>query len=350
MPSHTRATWSVRSLVRLLILGLVGLLAISVVIAVVGRQRVAANIDHVRDHLLPGINAVTNLGRAFADQDLARRGYLLAADEDVRQRLTEAASAEQVARRSAGRLLHDAQSRTELDRVDAAAAHWRAAVPSSVLASRAHAPLPAGEIDALTVASDAAYAALRVEIRVLRDHVFALVHSEFAQVADEQRLASLLVGVVIVLALIVAIVAALVMRRRVTKPAQRLLDDVAAVASGDYDRAVPARGARELREIADAVETMRNSVLGYAGELAGARASHAQQVEQHRLSAELHDSTLRRVFGLGLTLQSTALRHPEMRAEIEPLVDVTDEIIRELRRIIFDLRPEGSASFVSADA
>ena len=61
------------------------------------------------------------------------------------------------------------------------------------------------------------------------------------------------------------------------------------------------------------------------------------------MAADLHDVTLQRVFGLGLTLTSLGVRHPRLSGELDPLIDETDSIVRGLRAI-FDLTGSAAAA------
>ncbi|WP_254181819.1 sensor histidine kinase [Nocardioides pinisoli] len=60
--------------------------------------------------------------------------------------------------------------------------------------------------------------------------------------------------------------------------------------------------------------------------------------ERERLAADLHDLVIQRVYALGLSLSMLARRHPELRDQLEPLVQETDLVTGELREVIFDLR------------
>ena len=63
--------------------------------------------------------------------------------------------------------------------------------------------------------------------------------------------------------------------------------------------------------------------------------------ERERIARDLHDTVLQRLFGLGLELQATAIRSPDVSDRIEHSVDEIDLIIREIRTAVFTL---GSAA------
>jgi signal transduction histidine kinase len=69
--------------------------------------------------------------------------------------------------------------------------------------------------------------------------------------------------------------------------------------------------------------------------------------EHDRLASDLHDLTIQRVFGLGLTLASLTRRHPELESAFAPLIAETDQTIRELRTVIFDISRHQQTSAAS---
>jgi len=84
-------------------------------------------------------------------------------------------------------------------------------------------------------------------------------------------------------------------------------------------------------------------------QLMAAERASARDDEQSRMAADLHDVTLQRVFGLGLALTSLGFRQPRLSAELDPLIDETDSIVRGLRAVIFDLT-QSTATAGSGDA
>ncbi len=63
--------------------------------------------------------------------------------------------------------------------------------------------------------------------------------------------------------------------------------------------------------------------------------------ERERIARDLHDTVLQRLFGLGLELQATAIRSPDVSERIEHAVDELDLIIREIRTAVFTLGSAG---------
>ena len=63
--------------------------------------------------------------------------------------------------------------------------------------------------------------------------------------------------------------------------------------------------------------------------------------ERERIARDLHDTVLQRLFGLGLELQATAIRSPDVSDRLERAVDEIDLIIREIRTAVFTLGSAG---------
>ncbi len=57
------------------------------------------------------------------------------------------------------------------------------------------------------------------------------------------------------------------------------------------------------------------------------------EAERVRVGEELNDVVVRRLFALGLSLESTLGLHPELEDELRPLIRQTDELIRAVRDV-----------------
>jgi signal transduction histidine kinase len=77
-------------------------------------------------------------------------------------------------------------------------------------------------------------------------------------------------------------------------------------------------------------------------QLLAANEELSARAERDRMAANLHDLTIQRIFRLGLSLSSFAAREPRVAARVEPMVDETDHIIRELRGVIYALGEDGA--------
>jgi signal transduction histidine kinase len=122
-----------------------------------------------------------------------------------------------------------------------------------------------------------------------------------------------------------------------TRPLRRLVAALSQVAHHSYENPIPVEGPSELREIASAAETMRESVIAQTSALAVAEQTLTIRAERDRVAADLHDLTIQRVFALGMRLSGLAARHPAARTDLNEMVDEADVVIKELRAIIFEL-------------
>jgi len=72
--------------------------------------------------------------------------------------------------------------------------------------------------------------------------------------------------------------------------------------------------------------------------------------DRDRLARDLHDHVIQRLFGLGLALQSLAVRaSPDIAAGLQKQVNEADEIISEVRATIYALGMGGSSRGVRDD-
>jgi len=121
------------------------------------------------------------------------------------------------------------------------------------------------------------------------------------------------------------------------QPLRRLIAALSEVANDSYERPIPTEGPIEIRQIAMAAEAMRTSIVEQTAALSAAEHSLGISNERDRVAAELRDLTIERIFAMGLRLSGLAARHPPLRAELNQLVEEADDVIRELRSIIFEL-------------
>lgn len=63
--------------------------------------------------------------------------------------------------------------------------------------------------------------------------------------------------------------------------------------------------------------------------------------DRERIAREIHDGVIQAIFGVAMGLQATSgrLRDPELAGRVDAAVDQLDEVIRDLRSYIFELRP-----------
>ena len=133
--------------------------------------------------------------------------------------------------------------------------------------------------------------------------------------------------------------------RYVTQPLQRLGQQANRVAWGDFQAVErPVGGVEEIADLQGALRQMAVQVRGYQTAMRSyvAAITRAQEEERLRLARELHDDTVQSLIALGQRLeraQKAASPETTSRAQLEELRQVTHGLVRDLRRLIGDLRP-----------
>ncbi|MGY1636867.1 CHASE3 domain-containing protein [Geodermatophilus sp. SYSU D00742] len=336
---------SLRAVVHVVVAVLIGMLVVSAVVTGAARATVAAAQRTLSDEVLPARQATSDLVTAYVNQETGHRGFLLTGDPVFLEPYDQGrAAADGLQSRLADLLSDDAEGLALLEDVQAAGERWQRTVAEPGNAVRGAGPLADAEARSLAVDGKAQFDALRGRVTALEDRTVELTTAQLARIRGAQSLANVIAISAAVLAVAVGLGTWLFLRRRLTRPLQRLLTDVRVVADGDYDHRIDRRGPQELSLLADAVDRMRVSVVASGRERVAAQHELTLRQEHDRMAADLHDLTIQRVFGLGLRLASAGLRHPQLAPVADPLIEETDRIIRELRTVIFELSRHGSDS------
>jgi signal transduction histidine kinase len=340
-PSWVRRAYSLRALVYALVTTLVLLVVVIALATTVGRLQVASAERDLRETVLPAKTAVAELSTAYVDQETGQRGFLLTGQEAFLAPYESGqASAVRLQRRLADLLADDPRGLALLDQVTAGADRWRSQTVTPAIDARRAGDPTAGAAQAERARQ--LFDAVRADLGRLADRTTQLTQQELDQISSAQRRANVITGVALVLALAAAVAAVPLLGPLVIGPLERLLGQVQSVATGEYDRPIAGDGPVELVAMGTAVETMRVSMVHRSDELADARESLTLRDERDRMAADLHDLTIQRVFGLGLSLSSTVARRPDLGPLLDPLIDETDDIIRELRGVIFGIRHDAA--------
>lgn len=134
--------------------------------------------------------------------------------------------------------------------------------------------------------------------------------------------------------------------RKITKPLIDLKNAVTEIREGRMARVELPAGHDEVRELAERFNQMamelgvkRNELL--IERLQKVRAMiDGQEQERQRLSRELHDGIGQYMAALKMRIQSIPLNDPENASrKVEEISVHVDQIIEEIRRVTFDLRP-----------
>jgi signal transduction histidine kinase len=331
--------FSLRTLVRAVVGALISLLLIISATAVVAGIQVSDAQGKLRGEIIPAQTAAEQLGKAYVDEETGQRGFLLAGQPVFLQPYVSGrihASALEAHLRTL--LAGDPQARRILTRVIRAHRRWLTQAAEPQIAARQRGPIPAPALLASTLNGKRLFDALRVQLARLQARTTALTTSQLNRISADQLAANVVTGVAVGLALLVSGLSLVLVRRFVDKPLGRLVSQVSAVAGGAYDHPISTSGPTEVTVLAQAVTSMRASIARNSEALVRARHQLTLTEERERVAADLRDLTIQRVYALGLALASTAARQPRLAATFEPLIDQTDEIIRELRRVIFEIR------------
>jgi signal transduction histidine kinase len=325
--------------VHLLVAVLVALLLVSGTATALARLTVTRAGTRLMDDVLPASQASTALTVAHVDQETGLRGFLLTGDRSFLEPYDRGrADAAALEHRLGDLLEDDPTGRVLLARATEAAQAWDTGAAQPQIDARSLGPLPAATEQELSATGRTLFDALRARLAALTDHTGQLTRRQLDRITAAETVANAVAVGTLVLAVVVALATVPLLRRRLTRPLQRLLTDVEAVAAGDHERPIDPQGPRELATIAAAVEQMRRSVLQHSRERVAVQHQLTLREEQDRMAADLHDLVIQRVFALGLGLSSVVRRHPGLAPAVAPLVDETDEVIRELRAVIFGLR------------
>ncbi len=334
MPKQRRL--SLRQLIWISLGVMTAVFLASTLFSIAARLTVGRAVDELNNRLLTAQNEVSALRQAYLDQETGQRGFVLTGNAGALQQYdTGTAAGDKAMAELRAMLANDPQSVRDIDRVAATANTWRTEIAEPQIASRRGGPIPPRELESLTLRGKERFDEVRDVLGDLRDRITELSREQIERIQAAQRLANIAqitAGCALVIVLGSAIA---VFQRQLTRPVYTLVRDVRAVACGDYDQSIHTAGPREIADIAKAVETMRDSLHAYAG-----HAADTERVEeQARIAADLHDRIIQRVFGLGLALTSAAAqRNPDL----QPFIDETDDIIRDLREVIFNLNAAAS--------
>jgi signal transduction histidine kinase len=181
---------------------------------------------------------------------------------------------------------------------------------------------------------------LRGRLGALQGEMDRLVGAEVARLGTAQARVGEAMVVATVLAVLALMSTVMLLHFALTRPLARLRSQLDAVSTGEYDRRIDTPGPAEIRQIAEAAETMRMSIVDRSADLVAAQHELSVHTERQRMAADLHDTTIQRLFGLGLKLSALASQRPELAGTLNDLIDEADEIIRELRRMIFEVNED----------
>jgi signal transduction histidine kinase len=305
------------------------------IIAKVERDDVSSRQDTLRTVLRPARTAEADLLTAYVNQETGQRGFLLTGDERFLQPYTTGrATAARLQDELTTLIGQDAQARPSLLAAVNAGRAWQQQSAEPEIAARRQGPIPQGPLLSIVARGKVLFDALRARFDDLITRTEAEITAALGKVSQTQRDAGTAIDAALVGAIALAVVALFGLRYLFAVPLTRFLRQIRVVASGDYAAPLDAGGPQEFTIIADAVDRMRASIIRSTADAAAVQQRLRLREERDRLAADLHDRTIQRVFGLGLALDSINTKASDGSKDLEPLVEETDKIIRELRSVI----------------
>lgn len=314
------------------------LVAATVTTAIIGkieRDAVASKQGHVRTVLRPARNAESDLLTAYLNQETGLRGYLLTGQDRFLDPFTMGrAQAVTLQRQLMALTAADPTSRTLLNNVIASASQWQQRIADPQITARRKAPLASATLLTDVEQGKALFDSVRSKFTVLVARTDAQITAALREVTQTQHDSGTATDATLIGAVVLAVLALFGLRYLFALPLSRFLRQIRVVASGDYAAPIDGRGPQEFKVIADSVGRMRDSIIRTTADAAAVQQRLSLREERDRLAADLHDRTIQRVFGLGLALDSMNGPSGSNGKDIEPLVEETDKIIRELRSVI----------------
>jgi signal transduction histidine kinase len=325
---------------------LVGLVVVIAFVAGLAQLRIVNGISLLADDALPAHRETRALLTASLDQETGQRGYLLLGDPSFLAPYHAGQEVEADATVALAELLRDdPAAQAQLAAATSTLTAWHTEVAAPTIADRRAGPVPTERLQAAERRGKELFDVLRQRLAALEEHTATRQRAQLDSVVAAGRAADVVVLATAVLAIGLAVVSVPLLRRRLVRPLVDLQAQAERTAAGAYETPIAVTGPRDVRAIGDAVDTMRASVLHHGAELADARLELALRDARDRLSAEVHDNSIQRLFALGLALQAAMARHPVASGALAPLVEETDDIVRELRELIAGLvRTEVSAA------
>ncbi|MFI7417689.1 CHASE3 domain-containing protein [Nonomuraea sp. NPDC049684] len=230
-----------------------------VVVATVMLDRTARLSDQVILRISPARIEAAQLRSTLIDQETGVRGFLLTGNEDFLQPYTAGVADERRSRERIATLIGDRPELVgELNAVRDAAATWRRDYAEPLTADkRADGVISASRIESGKQAFDQIRALLdRQDERLAKAR--QLAQEELRQVEQVRNLAFV---IMLVLFLVAGVAMAVLLRRAIGRPLDELREAARDIAAGDFDRAIPASGPADIREVARDVESMRTKIV-----------------------------------------------------------------------------------------
>lgn len=302
------------------------LVLIAVAATTTTRQRVADLSGEIRGTLRPAQSSAAALAKAYVDMETGVRGFQLGGAALLQPYDDGRATAATANTRLRTLLAGDPAGTRLLNSVNRAAADWERTVAAPALRG-------AKTVD---VTAKARFDAIRGLLTSLQEHIDRRTAAVVQTWTDAQSLANVVTTLCAGFGLVIGGLMIALVRRSLVRPVNDLVSNVRGVAAGDLSRPVTASGPAEIIMVGQAVESMRQRVLRESARAARSSEQIARMHEADRIAQDLGATTIRDLFGISLSLQSMAARHPSAAPALRAVTADVDRVLHELRSRVFD--------------
>ncbi|GAA2215381.1 sensor histidine kinase [Nonomuraea monospora] len=255
------------------------LTAVCAITGTVMIDRTSSLSEQLTQRISPAAIEASQMQKALIDQETGVRGFLLAGREEFLQPYAQGLAAEQHSRAQVAAHIGDRPDLLrELNAISDKAAAWRRDYAEPMTAEkRDDGTVPAARVEAGKQAFD--------EIRALLERqnsrLAQLRESSRAELSRAEQLRNWAFLAMLVLFPLAMGGMAVLLRNAVVRPLDQLRTASRQVAAGEFERAIPAKGPADIREVAVDVDLMRVRILQALGD------SHRQQVQLREQAADL---------------------------------------------------------------
>lgn len=309
----TKSKRSLRQMIWICLAVMTALFLVSATSSVLALETVTDATDNLNGHLLPVQDRVVEFGKTYVDQETGQRGFMLTGNQVSLEPYTAGqASIKRLTAELDADLAGYAEASRRLRAAVAAGQEWVNKIADPQIAARTAGFIPPDQLAPLTLAGKRLFDELRTQISALDARVDELIAEQFdrIRVARERAIVAQSVAALLLLAGVIA--SNWLLRRTLTRPVESVLQDVTAVAGGDSDRTISGSGMREIAELADAAETMRNSLRNQTAELEKAneeneRARRAKEIQANLMLELRGEADLAAACGIIVSRTAQAL-------------------------------------------
>lgn len=279
---------SLRQMIWICLAVMTALFLVSATSSVLALQTVTRATASLNNHLLPVQDRVVEFGKTYVNEETGQRGFMLTGNQiSLEPYTTGQNSIKRLAAELDADLAGDPEASRLLRAAVAAGQEWVSKIADPQIAARTAGFIPPDQLAPLTLAGKRLFDELRTQISALDARVDELIAEQFDRIRVARERAIVAQSVAAVLLLAGVITSDWLLRRTLTRPVESVLQDVTAVAGGDSDRTISGAGMREITALADAAETMRNSLRNQTAELEKANEANEQARRSKEIQANL---------------------------------------------------------------